>query len=86
MISSGVVTMPKNTNEGTDDLKPRLKVRLAELDIPQMKLAEEMNESKQTISLWANGRKTPTLKKAFRLADKLGCTVDELWEYIKEKE
>ncbi|MEK4754774.1 helix-turn-helix domain-containing protein [Priestia sp. FSL R5-0597] len=86
MNSLGVVTMPSSKESRKDDLKAKLKIRFAELDIPQHKVAEVMDESKQTVSAWANNHKEPSLIKAFRLAHFLGCKVDDLWEYIEEKD
>lgn len=82
----GVETMPKSKESRKDDVKPKLKVRFAQLNIQQLEVAEYMNESKQTISAWANGHKEPSLIKAYRLAHFLKCTVDDLWEYVEKKE
>ncbi|MEC0667061.1 helix-turn-helix domain-containing protein [Priestia flexa] len=83
MNSLGVVAMPTEYN---DDLKPKLKVRFAMLDVRQQKIAEDLQESNQTISAWVNGHKTPPLKKAFRLAKLLDCRIEDLWEYIEDKD
>lgn len=69
-----------------DELIPKLKMMLLERNIPQGKIAEIMNESKQTISLWANGHKAPSLSKAFRLAKILECQIADLWDYKDFKE
>ncbi|MEM4996337.1 MULTISPECIES: helix-turn-helix transcriptional regulator [Priestia] len=76
--------MPKKINEDNITLKPRLKMRFLELELQQQDIAEKMNESKQTISLWSTGKKQPTLKKAFKLARILGCTIEDLWDYEED--
>lgn len=86
MNNLGVGTMPKSKDSRKDDVKPKLKVRFAQLSIQQLEVAEYMKESKQTISAWANGHSEPSLIKAYRLAHFLGCKVDDLWEYVEEKE
>ncbi|PFJ03203.1 helix-turn-helix transcriptional regulator [Priestia megaterium] len=52
--------------------------------LKQMKLAEKMGVSKQTMSAWVNGRITPTLEAAYQLADLLDCPITDLWTYEKE--
>jgi putative transcriptional regulator len=62
-------------------LKPRIKVRLAELEIKQQDLSEQLDVTKQTMSLWVNGKANPTLETAFKIAKLLGCKVDDLFVY-----
>lgn len=63
-------------------LKPRIKLRLAELDIKQQKeVAEKLKVSIQSFSSWVTGRGNPTLEGAFKLAKVLDCKVDDLWDY-----
>lgn len=83
MNALGVFTMSK---DNIGNLDSKLKVRIAQLKISQIEIAEKLGETKQTVSGWATGRTEPTLKKAFRLAKLLNCTVDELWEYTEDKE
>lgn len=64
-------------------LKPRIRVRLAELDMRQQDLSEELGVTKQTMSLWVNGKATPTLEMAFKIAYILDCKVDDLFIYQK---
>jgi DNA-binding XRE family transcriptional regulator len=66
-------------------IKPRIKVRLAELDIKQTELAEEFGVSKQTFNGWVTGRIKPSLEIAFRLAKRLDCKIEDLWSYDDEK-
>lgn len=63
-------------------LKPKIKVRLAELDVKHKDLAEQLSVTKQTLSLWANGKSNPTLETAFRIANILDCKIDDLFTYI----
>ncbi len=62
-------------------LKPKIKIRLAELDIKHQDLAERLEVTKQTLSLWVNGKSTPTLETAFKIAKLLDCKVDDLFTY-----
>ncbi len=62
-------------------LKPKIKVRLAELDMQQQELSEILGVTKQTINGWAKGRSTPSLETAFKIAKILNCKVDDLFIY-----
>lgn len=62
-------------------LKPKIKVKLAELDMQQQELAERLGVTKQTMNGWVRGRVKPPLETAFLIARELGCKVDDLWEY-----
>lgn len=62
-------------------LKPKIRVRLAELDMRQQDLGEKLGVTKQTMSLWVNGKSTPTLETTFKIAYILECKVDDLYEY-----
>jgi DNA-binding XRE family transcriptional regulator len=66
-------------------LKSRIKIRLAELEIKQQELSDKLGVTKQTMSLWVNGKSMPTLETAFKIAKLLDCKVDELYVY-KENE
>ena len=65
-------------------LKSRLKVRLAELEIKQQDLSEELGVTKQTMNAWVKGRTMPTLETAFKIAKRLDCKVDDLFTYKEE--
>lgn len=65
-------------------MKSRLRVRLAELEIKQQDLSEELGVTKQTMNAWVNGRSLPTLETAFKIAKRLNCKVDDLFEYREE--
>lgn len=67
-------------------LKPKIRVRLAELDMRQQDLGEKLGVTKQTTSLWVNGKSTPTLETAFKIAYILECKVDDLYEYKRSGE
>jgi DNA-binding XRE family transcriptional regulator len=62
-------------------IKSRLKVRLAELEIKQQDLSEQLGVTKQTLNGWVNSRTVPTLEMAFRIAKILDCKVDDLFTY-----
>jgi DNA-binding XRE family transcriptional regulator len=62
-------------------LKPKIKIRLAELDMQQQELAEKLGVTKQTMNGWVRGRVKPPLETAFLIAKELGCKVDDLWSY-----
>lgn len=63
-------------------VKSRLKVRLAELELSQAELADELGVSRNTFNLWANGKNFPSLEMALKLAKRLSCKVDDLFTYI----
>lgn len=63
-------------------LNSKIKIRLAELNIKQQDLAKELEVTKQTLSLWVNGKRSPTLETAFKIARLLECKVDDLFDYI----
>ncbi|GAE27118.1 hypothetical protein JCM9140_3234 [Halalkalibacter wakoensis JCM 9140] len=67
-------------------LKPRIKVKLAELELQQVDIAEEFSVSKMTFSNWATGKSRPSLEQAFKLAKRLDCLVDDLWDYKEDKD
>lgn len=62
-------------------LKPKIKVRLAELDMQQQELSEILGVTKQTINGWVKGRSMPSLETAFKIAKILNCKVDDLFIY-----
>lgn len=57
----------------------RLKAARAALDLSQQELAERVGVSRQTINAIENNKYDPTLALAFKLAQELGTTVDELF-------
>lgn len=67
-------------------LRPKIKIKLVVNNLQQKKLAEEMNVTPQVLNRWTSGKGNPTLDTAFKLARRLNCTVDELWEYVEDEE
>jgi len=65
-------------------LKPRIKIRLAEMNIKQKELSEQLGVTKQTLSSWSNGKNTPSLEMSFKIARVLECKVDDLFIYIED--
>ncbi len=49
------------------------------LGISQSELAQKVNVNQTAVSQWERGIVTPSLDNAKRLADVLGCTIDELY-------
>jgi len=43
-------------------------------------LARKIGSHRPDVSAWVNGRHTPTLRNAVRLAEALGCSLDDLTE------
>lgn len=66
-----------------------LSERLAELrkkkDLSQMELAEALNVSRQSVSLWESGSTTPMVDRLQLLAEFYGITMDELFYPIEKK-
>ncbi|WP_121605294.1 helix-turn-helix transcriptional regulator [Virgibacillus sp. Bac332] len=62
-------------------LKPRIRIRLAELDKKQSDIYKDLGVSPQQFSNWVKGDSSPYLETAFKLARMLDCKVDDLWEY-----
>lgn len=62
-------------------LKPRIRVRLAELELKQSELYKEFEVSQKQFSNWVTGSSAPRLEIAFKLAKRLDCKVDDLWSY-----
>ncbi|MBE2919383.1 helix-turn-helix transcriptional regulator [Anoxybacillus flavithermus] len=65
-------------------LKPKIKVRLAELNMKQQELSKKLGVTKQTLNSWVNGRSVPTLETSFRIAKYLNCKVDDLFVYEED--
>ena len=57
-----------------------LKDRRKALGWSQAELSQLMNVSQSLVSNWESGTRTPALDDAARLADVLGCSIDELVE------
>lgn len=50
--------------------------------LTQIEIAKELEVSHSTVSMWETGAALPRAGKLIKLADILGCTVDEL---LKER-
>ena len=60
-------------------MQNRIREKRKELGLLQEELAKQCGVSRQTINAIENNKYDPTLSLAFRLADELGLTVDELF-------
>lgn len=67
-----------------DNMKNNIKKHRTDLRLLQEELAQKCGVSRQTINAVENGKYDPTLRLAFKLAEVLNSTVDELFVY-KEK-
>lgn len=65
-------------------MKPKIRVKIAELDKKQKEIAESLGIKQQRLSNWVNGTGHPNLNEAFKLANFLNCKVDDLWEYKED--
>lgn len=67
-----------------DNINPRMNNHVRQLrtdgDLSQGKLAAEMRVSRQTINSIEQGRYTPSLLLAIKLARHFGSTVEEVFE------
>jgi len=59
------------------------RLRFERGELTQAQLAEEVGCSRQTIVLLEQGRYTPSLALAFRVARAFGRTVDEVFELVE---
>ena len=57
------------------------KLRFEHNEMTQQGLADQVGCSRQTIVLLEQGRYSPSLALAFRIAQTFGRTVDEIFEY-----
>jgi DNA-binding XRE family transcriptional regulator len=71
---------------GDSMLKPKIRLKLAELEKKHKDIYSDLKVSPQIFSNWVNGESYPRLPMAFKLARKLNCLVDDLWEYVDEEE
>jgi putative transcriptional regulator len=60
--------------------------RLAGAPLTQAELAGVCGVTRQTIIALEAGKYSPSLELAFRLANALGRTLDEVFQYAEEKE
>lgn len=65
----------------------RMKEIRIKKDLRQIDLAKETGLSKAAISLFENGKSTPSMNSAYKIARALDTTIDELFiSNIKSKE
>lgn len=53
--------------------------------LTQDKIAKVLNISHQSISKWENGKSLPTIEYCVPLTKILNCTLDDLFQVIKNK-
>jgi putative transcriptional regulator len=59
-------------------------LRFAASEMTQAELADRVGVTRQTIIAIEQGRYSPTLEMAFRIARALGMPLDEVFEYPEE--
>lgn len=59
--------------------------RLADAPMTQAELADACGVTRQTIIALEAGKYSPSLELAFKLANSLGRTLDEVFQYVEEK-
>ena len=59
--------------------------RLASAPMTQAELADACGVTRQTIIALEAGKYSPSLELAFKLANALGRTLDEVFQYVEEK-
>jgi putative transcriptional regulator len=59
--------------------------RLAAAPMTQVELAEACGVTRQTIIALEAGKYSPSLELAFKLANALGRTLDDVFQYAEEK-
>lgn len=82
--------MNKVISLGVHELKPIthtdvIKIKIIENKVTQSELAKEFGVTKQTFNGWITGRITPSLITALRIAKRLNCRVEDLWEYEEDE-
>lgn len=64
-------------------IESRLRIILAVKDIRQKQLAAKLKISQNTLSSLVNNHSLPSLEMAYKIADELEMSVEQIW--IKEK-
>lgn len=59
--------------------------RLSAAPMTQAELAQACGVTRQTIIALEAGKYSPSLELAFKLANSLGRTLDEVFQYVEEK-
>lgn len=68
------------------ELSERLTELRKEKNLSQAELADALNVSRQSVSLWENGSTVPALDKLQFLAEFYGVTLDELFYSVEKKQ
>ena len=68
------------------ELSERLTELRKEKNLSQAELADALNVSRQSVSLWENGSTVPALDKLQFLAEFYGVTLDELFCSVEKKQ
>lgn len=61
-------------------MKSNINVWIAKSGMSKKEVAKKIGVSRNVLSRWANNHNHPSLENAFKLADLLGCKVDDLYE------
>jgi DNA-binding XRE family transcriptional regulator len=82
-LNGTIRNLPQDSNDMTEgeflfDFSIRLRKMIDVRGIPQNELAEQAGISPLTLSRYVNGRTTPNLYIADRIAKALDCSLDEL--------
>ena len=56
-----------------------IKILREKVGITQMKLAEDIGVTQACVAMWETGKAFPNSDKLPKLAEVLGCTIDELY-------
>lgn len=65
-------------------VRKRLQVLMAEADMSTSQLAEKAGVNVETIRKYLRGEMVPMLDTAYKLAEALGCTPNDLCAFPKE--
>lgn len=63
-----------------------IKKRRTALHLTQQKLGEQIGVSQSAVGMWESGVRIPQTKMLLKLAEALGCTVDDLLRDLKSKD
>ena len=66
--------------EGAILVKMRIKELCKMKDLPRRYLVDQLNVESSTVDKWFTGENIPRADKLPKLAQLLGCTIDELFE------
>lgn len=66
-----------------DNMKCKIGDLIDEKGLRRKFIANKMGITPQQLSNWIHERNYPTIDKAFKIADLLGCKVDDLYERVE---